>query len=170
MKLLFLGVSSALAIGEKQFQSNMLIETDSKRRILIDCGTDIRHSLFEQGFNYTNIDAIYVSHLHADHVGGLEWLGFSKFFMDKKKPALYISPDQRDRLWNNVLSGGMTCLEDSDATLSTYFDVMPVENLCFTWENHTFRLIKIRHYYNHNQLLPSYGLLIKGNPTFARNI
>ena len=27
------------------------------------------------GLGYADIDAVYISHLHADHVGGLEWLG-----------------------------------------------------------------------------------------------
>ena len=72
--------------------------------MLIDCGSDIKHSLFEQGLSHTDIDAVYISHLHADHVGGLEWLGFSKLFNDKKKPKLYISPKLQTELWNNVLS------------------------------------------------------------------
>ena len=98
MKLLFLGVSSALSVGDKKYQSNMLIKSSTNRHLLIDCGTDIRHSLYEQGVSHSTIDAVYISHLHADHVGGLEWLSFSKVFIDHKKPGLYISPDQRDKL------------------------------------------------------------------------
>ncbi len=107
MKLLFLGVFSAFSVGDKKYQSNMLIESSTGKRMLVDCGTDIRHSLYEQGLTHSTIDAVYISHLHADHVGGLEWLGFSKVSFDKKKSKLYISPDQQEKLWNNVLSGGM---------------------------------------------------------------
>lgn len=163
MKLLFLGVSSALSVGDKKFQSNMLIESESGRKMLIDCGSDIRHSLHALGYSYTDIDAIYISHLHADHTGGLEWLGFSKLFMEQKKPALYISPDQRDKLWNNVLSGGMASLENIPATLSTFFEVQPISDYCFTWEKHSFQLVKTYHTINNHELLPSYGLLIQGD-------
>ncbi|HBI22164.1 MAG TPA: MBL fold hydrolase [Legionella sp.] len=162
MKLLFLGVSSALVVGEKKFQSNMLIESMSGRKMLIDCGTDVRHSLYEQGIHHGDIDAVYVSHLHADHVGGLEWLGFSKFFIDKKRPELYISPDQQDKLWSNVLSGGMSSLENVDVNLSTYFDVRPIDDLSFMWEKCRFQLIAVYHSIHHHERLPCYGLLISG--------
>ncbi len=163
MKLLFLGVFSALMVGDKKYQSNMLIESKSGRKMLVDCGSDIRHSLYEQGFNHGEIDAVYISHLHADHVGGLEWLGFARYFIDHKKPAFYISPDQRDTLWNNVLSGGMSSLENEAVSLSTWFDVQPIRDLCFSWEKHPFQLIKIPHSINNYVHLPAYGLLIKGD-------
>lgn len=163
MKLLFLGVSSALSVGDMRYQSNMLIKSSTDRQMLIDCGTDIRHSLYEQGFTHSTIDAVYISHLHADHVGGLEWLSFSKVFVDHKKPELYISSDQQDKLWNNVLSGGMSSLENVESTLSTWFDVQSISDLRFTWETYPFRLIKIPHSISNQKYLPAYGLLIKGD-------
>ena len=163
MKLLFLGVSSALSVGEKKYQSNMLIKSSTDRQMLIDCGTDVRHSLYEQGVTHSTIDAVYISHLHADHVGGLEWLSFSKVFIDHKKTELYISQDQQDKLWNNVLSGGMSSLENEQATLSTWFDVHGINDLHFTWEKHSFRLIKIPHSISNREYLPAYGLLIRGD-------
>ncbi len=163
MKILFLGVSSSLTVGDKKFQSNMLLESTDGHKMLIDCGTDIRHSLLEQGVSHADIDAVYISHLHADHVGGLEWLGFSKLFIDKIRPALYISPDQRNKLWNNVLSGGMSTLENQAANLASFFDVQSVDQQCFKWENHVFQLIKTEHSMNNGVLLPAYGLLVTGD-------
>ncbi|MCH9757074.1 MAG: MBL fold metallo-hydrolase [Gammaproteobacteria bacterium] len=160
MKLIFLGVSSALTTGDKTYQSNMVLKSESGRNLLIDCGSDIKHSLFEQGMSYTDIDAVYISHLHADHVGGLEWLGFSKLFKDKKKPKLYISPKLQTGLWNNVLSGGMSSLEQEEATLSSYFDIQPLHNHQFVWEKHTFKLIDVFHSISNHKRLPSFGLLI----------
>lgn len=162
MRLKFLGVSSALSVGYKKFHSNMIIQSDSASKILVDCGGDIRHSLFEQGYAATDIDAAYISHLHADHVGGLEWLAFSKYFIEKKLLNLYVSDDQSDRLWNNVLSGGMSTLEEKEASLDTFFNMQPINDFAFNWEGVYFQLIKVPHSYNHQQLLPSYGLLING--------
>jgi ribonuclease BN (tRNA processing enzyme) len=140
----------------------MLIESSSGKKMLIDCGTDVRHSLFAQGYMHGHIDAVYVSHLHSDHTGGLEWLGFSKWFVDKQKPSFYISVDQVDEVWNQVLQGGMSSLEDQEANLSSYFQIEPIENNRFIWENYTFQLIKTNHMYSNGQLKPSYGLLISG--------
>jgi ribonuclease BN (tRNA processing enzyme) len=161
VKLLFLGVLAAFSVGDKSFQSNMLIENESGSKLLIDCGSDARLSLFAQGYGHNDIDAVYISHLHSDHVGGLEWLGFTKRFIDSQKPRLYISADQIDKLWKNVLSGGMSSLEGEEATLSTYFDVKAISNGYFIWENYLFELIKTHHYICNREILPSYGLLIQ---------
>lgn len=160
MKLLFLGASSAFAVQRGHFQSNMVIFSESGRKLLIDCGTDIRHSLYAQNLTHSDIDAVYISHLHADHAGGLEWLGFTRYFRDEQRPALYISGDQRRKLWTNLLSAGMSSLEEKAATLKTYFDVMSIRDRCFRWENYHFQLIRTPHAISNGKPLPSYGLVI----------
>jgi ribonuclease BN (tRNA processing enzyme) len=162
MKLLFLGVSAAFSVGDNVFQSNMLIESDSGYKLLIDCGSDARHSLFAEGYTFSDIDAVYISHLHSDHCGGLEWLGFSKNFIDGKKTKLFISYDQTDRLWNNVLSGGMCSIEDKQASLASFFDIKSIHNR-FTWENYHFQLVRTIHSISNGEIMPSYGLFITTN-------
>ncbi len=161
MKLTFLGVASALSVGYKNFHSNMLLEAEDGKALLIDCGGDVRHALYELGYDPQIVSAVYLSHLHADHVGGMEWLGFAKFFIEQKKLPLYISSDQKTRLWNNVLSGGMSTLEETDANLETFFKVADLADGQFEWNNVLCKLIKVPHTYSNYQLLPSYGLLIK---------
>src|SRR5215813_8474415 len=72
MKLTFIGTGSAFTMDN--FQSNMLLE-DSGKRLLIDAGGDVRFALAKVGLGAKDIDALYISHLHADHIGGIEWLG-----------------------------------------------------------------------------------------------
>ena len=164
MELTFLGVSSALSIGEKLFQSNMLIKSLSGKYLLIDCGTDIKHSLNEQKISSESIDAVYVSHLHSDHTGGLEWLGFSALFQqNSKRPKLYIDTLLEKALWDNVLSGGMSSIEEEKAFLSTYFDVQTIINKQFVWEGYKFELIQVVHSIDNHQQLPCFGLIIYGD-------
>lgn len=165
MKLLFLGASSAFAVLRGNFQSNMVIISESGRKLLIDCGTDIRHSLYAQNLTHSDIDAVYISHLHADHTGGLEWFGFTSYFLGKRRPALYISGDQRRKLWFNLLSAGMSSLENELATLRTYFNIMPIRKNQFRWENYHFQLIRTPHTISNGQCLPSYGLMISTRQT-----
>lgn len=100
MKVTALGVNSAFAVGEvlslpgegpikkayvPKFQSNFLLEFDIGKekpyRFLFDMGSDIRHSLlYSAGLKVGDIDAIYVSHCHADHTGGIEGIALSTFF------------------------------------------------------------------------------------------
>ncbi len=91
-KLIFLGSGSAFTIGVDNFQSNMLLVSDQRNKLLIDCGSDIRFSLYKAGFSHLDITDIYISHIHSDHTGGLEDIGFNtKFDSRCNKPNLYLS-------------------------------------------------------------------------------
>lgn len=165
MKLTFLGTGSAFTVKEN-FQSNMLLEDDNGNRFLIDCGSDARHSLYKLGLQYSDIHDVYISHTHADHAGGLEWLGFThKFDPSCSKPNLYISEFLVDKLWDNTLSGGMRSIKEHPCTLETYFNVHGIKNdvNTFTWNNITFNLIKVIHIYDHEDLVPCYGVFFELN-------
>ncbi len=162
MKITFLGVSSAFEVGDGVYQTNMMIESGSSKKMLIDCGSDIRHSLFHIGYSHHDIEAVYISHLHADHVGGLEWLALNNYFVNHKRALLFISQDQEKALWDHVLSGGLSCIQGKKAELATFFKVVSINHLNFSWENIPFRLVKTCHSYDDTRLLPSYGLIVEG--------
>ncbi|MGH2415348.1 MAG: MBL fold metallo-hydrolase [Microcystaceae cyanobacterium] len=170
MKLLFLGSGSAFTVGADNFQSNMLLISEQGDKLLIDCGSDIRFSLYEAGFSYLDISDIYISHLHSDHVGGLEYIGLTtKFDSRCQKPKLYLSKDIASELWEGTLSGGMKSLEGDIADLHTFFEVHSIKaNGYFVWQNITFNLIKVIHINNGYFLMPAYGLFfeIEGNKIF----
>lgn len=159
-KLIFLGSGSAFTVGTDNFQSNMLIVSDSGRKLLVDAGSDLRFSLNAAGFSYRDITDVYISHLHADHAGGLEFLGFStKFDPRCNSPNLYLSKELADELWTRTLSGGMRSIEGDITDLNTFFRVHKVErNSYFTWENIKFHLIKVIHVDNGYFVMPTYGL------------
>lgn len=163
MKLIFLGSGSAANIGNHNFHSNMLLVNDRQKTLLIDCGSDLRHALYERGLSYKDISDIYISHLHADHTGGLEILAFStKFDPDyQTKPKLYLSDALVEPLWNTVLSGGLSSLEGDIATLSTYFEVHAIKNNVFLWQSLEIHLIKTLHVMSGNVFMPSFGLTFK---------
>lgn len=159
MKLKFLGTGSAFTMTNRQ--SNMVLSYQNKN-LLIDCGTDIRHSMDQAGMSHLDIDAVYISHLHADHAGGLEWLGFMTYFDPRYKgrPKLYISEYLYDDLWNSCLKAGMGSLEGSVATLETYFEPIVVpKNELFTWRSKSFRLVQTVHIVNGFTIEPSFGML-----------
>lgn len=165
MKLIFLGSGSAFTVGDNNYHSNMLLENESGQRLLIDCGSDARFALYELGLTYRDIHDVYISHLHADHVGGLEWLAFTtKFNANCKKPNLYISANLVESLWENVLSGGLKSLQTVTADLSSYFEVHPIkEGNHFSWQNLELQLIQTIHVESEFTLVPSYGLLFTAN-------
>lgn len=72
---------------QPRWQSNFLLEfqrpgkvRDNVYRLVLDCGGDIRHSLAGVGLKLSDIDAWYISHPHADHIGGIEGAALSSLF------------------------------------------------------------------------------------------
>lgn len=89
MKLTFLGTGTSIgspSIGcqcdvcrstdphDKRLRSSALLETDAadgrSLRVLIDCGPDFRQQILTQKFG--KIDAVLLTHIHYDHVAGLD--------------------------------------------------------------------------------------------------
>lgn len=164
MKLIFLGTGSAFTIGDGNYQSNLLLESDTGKRLLIDCGSDARHGLYEQGFTYKDIHDVYISHLHADHVGGLEWLALTtKYDPECHQVCLHLGEPLISMLWNGVLSGGLNpCGENID--LLDFFAVESIPpNGKFVWENIQFQIVPTFHIACKERAMPSYGLFIRSS-------
>lgn len=162
-KLLFLGSGSAFTLNADNFQSNMFLISENQEKFLIDCGTDIRFSLDSAGFSIKDVTDIYISHLHADHVGGLEYIAFnSRYNCNACTPNLYVSEDIVKSLWENSLSGGLRYLEGEIGTLESFFNVHTIDpEGIFMWEGITFQIIKTLHVKSSNGIMPSYGLFFE---------
>jgi len=163
MRLLFLGSGSAYTVGEDNFQSNMLLVSDAGQRLLIDCGTDIRWSLPKQGLSYLDITDIYISHLHSDHAGGLESIGFQRKFDPRcSLPRLYVEASLADPLWEHCLRGGMGVISETETTLETFFDVHPVSvHKPFEWDGARLEPVAMIHVSSPRVSAHSYGLVIE---------
>jgi len=82
--------SSEVAYYPK-WQSNFLLEFEKPEggfyRLIVDFGSDFRHSLKGIGFSLEDIDGYYCSHPHADHIGGIEGIGLSHIFNPFFRPG-----------------------------------------------------------------------------------
>ena len=162
MKLIFAGVGSAFA-SDEFYQTNAVFtnERDGKH-LLIDCGSDARFSLPKIGVEPKDIERVYISHLHADHVGGLEWLGFiTRFNPVLGRMKLHAASDILRNLWYSTLRGGMESLQGEVATLESYFDPIPLyPNDDFRWANAIFTPVQTIHIVSGHVFMHSYGLMI----------
>ena len=162
-KLTFLGSGSAFTVGDDNYQSNLLLESPSGKKLLIDCGSDVRFPLHKLGVKATDLDAVYISHLHADHIGGLEWLALStKFAPGAKRPKLIASESIVGPLWTTSLSGGLGTLEGVIANIETFFELHPVDKAGrFEWEGIPFQMVQVVHFFDGFKFSPSFGLMFK---------
>lgn len=167
MELQFLGSGSAFTVNQENYNSNMLLTASSGRKLLIDCGSDARHALHALGYSHRDVDDVYISHLHADHAGGLEWLGITRLFDPgcHKKPRLYAHASVMGRLWENTLLGGMGTIQKKEATLATYFDPVSISsNVPLMWEGVAFNLVQTLHVMHGYKIMPTYGLFFQCAP------
>jgi len=84
MRVHFLGCGDAFGSGGRS-QSAYLVEA-SDRLFLLDCGPTTLLNMKKAGIDPRRLDAIFVSHLHGDHYGGLPF-----FFLE------YLHESPRDR-------------------------------------------------------------------------
>jgi ribonuclease BN (tRNA processing enzyme) len=161
MKIKFLGTGSAFTL--KNYQSNMIIE-QNRKRLLLDAGGDIRFSLRDAGLSYKDLDAIYISHLHADHSNGIEYIGFCSYFdpsMKDKKIKLFGSGELLRQGWENTWKGGLESIQGKLLSLEDFFTVNHIwKNASFTWEDIKFTPIQSVHIVNGFCIVPCYGLMI----------
>jgi ribonuclease BN (tRNA processing enzyme) len=162
VSLTFAGVGSAFTI--ENYQSMMLLEVDDGSRLLIDCGSDARIALHNlgEGLGHKDIAGVYISHAHADHAGGLEWLGFYTYFdPTTDKIPLYANTRLTDQLWDHTLKGGMGSVQGKITVFDDFFETLPVEpNGHFYWGPCKLQLIETVHVMNGYEIVPSYGLMM----------
>lgn len=166
MKLTFIGCGSAF--NKVQGQNNMILEADNGKKMLIDCGSYCCQALNEMGIKESDyadyFDAIYISHAHGDHAGGIEEIAFCTYFNPAAgKIKLYCVNELMGKLWCNTLQGALASLEGKVMHLKDYFDCKPVIcNEGFIWEGLRIQTIQMVHFMNGFEITPSYGLLVSG--------
>src|SRR5690606_38979954 len=94
-----------------------------ERKLLVDAGTTLRYSLKEAGYEETDITDVIITHLHSDHVGGLEEFAQRCKWIHNHKPNLWARGRMMDELEEVVGKGLFT----DGLTLDDYFNVHTVE-------------------------------------------
>src|SRR5215210_4168500 len=71
--------------------------------LLLDCSAAAVHRMAQEGLDWVNLDAIWVSHFHLDHVGGLAPFLFGTKHAPqtqvRRKPLTVYGPHGLDKLF-----------------------------------------------------------------------
>ena len=108
MKLHILGCGDAFGSGGRN-QSGYLVETNDGS-FLLDCGPTTLLAMKRAGLAPQQLNAIFLSHLHGDHFGGIPF--FLLEFLYQKPPDRPLTiagpPGTQDRVWQlfSIMYGG----------------------------------------------------------------
>jgi ribonuclease BN (tRNA processing enzyme) len=69
MKLTILGSGTSVP-HPKRSSSGFWLETENGT-LLLDCSASAVHRMAQENLDWANLDAIWISHFHLDHIGGL---------------------------------------------------------------------------------------------------
>jgi ribonuclease BN (tRNA processing enzyme) len=128
-----LGVGDTFS--ERHTSSALLLECDDFR-LAIDC-PDLYRSVLRKAsersgreLSLSSIDHVLITHVHGDHMNGLEGVAFYKHFAEGKRVKLVTSNEVKSTLWDERLKASMGALwngrEFREMTFDSYFEHVPL--------------------------------------------
>jgi len=104
MKLVILGSGTSVPHARRASAANW-IETKSGT-LLLDISADSAHRMAEEHLDWPNLDAIWISHFHLDHMGGLTPFLFSTKWAPqtrtRTKPLKVFGPTGLRKIFNAI--------------------------------------------------------------------
>jgi len=93
MKVIFLGTGEAF---DENYLNNSSLVVAGKTNLLLDCGMTTPYQLWKYDDNQNLLDAVYISHSHADHYFGLPALLTRMWEEKRKKPFAIVCRRKED--------------------------------------------------------------------------
>lgn len=120
LSCLFTGVGSAFS--KRHYQTNLLV-IKGDDHVMVDCGSRTPQALHELGVSITDIENFFITHSHADHIGGLEEAMLMGRYVARKKPNIHIPEKYQRILWDMSLKGGGSFNERHDGKNLAFEDL-----------------------------------------------
>jgi len=118
----FAGCGDAFGSGGR-FQACIHLRLETGEAVLLDCGATSLTALRQAGLDPGEIGAVFVSHLHGDHFGGLPFLILDGQFSGRTAPLPIAGPPGTQQR----LTEAMECLFPGSAQIRRRFDVTVTE-------------------------------------------
>lgn len=124
-RLVLLGTKGGPAVRRGSAMPTSSLLELAGRRIVVDCGIGVTRALAEAGAPLTEIDAVFVSHLHSDHVLELGPLLHTAWTTGRKAPVAVFGPEGTEA----YLDGFMASMAYDNAIRVADEGRVPLESL-----------------------------------------
>jgi ribonuclease BN (tRNA processing enzyme) len=131
--VIVLGVGDTFS--ERHHSSALLLQCDGFR-LAIDCPDMYRGVLKDASdktgtaLSLSDIEHVLITHVHGDHMNGLEGVAFYKHFVDQQRLKLITAPEVRETIWEQRLKASMSALwngsEHRTLGFDDYFEYVPL--------------------------------------------
>lgn len=161
MKIFILDTGDAFATN--RFNTCFIVQDKNGANLAIECPHPymkiVKQNSRREFPKLEDIDHVFITHLHADHFGGLETLAFYKKFVEGKRLGLYLNADD-DESARSMLKPSMGTMFDgkdiSQVPFEFYFNRIVVrEDLSAGFGDFEIQIKKTKHY------IPSCAVMIK---------
>jgi ribonuclease BN (tRNA processing enzyme) len=133
LRVVVLGVGDTFS--ERHHSTAFLVEYDGFW-LAVDCPDQYRGVLRDAAeasglaLSLSSIRHVLITHVHGDHMNGLEGVAFYKHFVDRERVQLVTSPEVRGNIWDERLKASMSVLFDGtgyrELGFDDYFEHVPL--------------------------------------------
>ena len=131
-------LGTGAAVSDAHRTTTMLAFADQDSTLLVDCGGDAIQRLLQAGLDPDSIEALIVTHEHADHVSGFPLLMEKLWLLGRRRPlpVVGIAPalDQARRCFAAFDTSGWDGLPEID------WREVPQEEDARAWEDECWRV------------------------------
>ena len=124
LSVFFIGTGSAFS---KTMSQNNLLVIKGNDHLLIDCGLKCFQTLHNLGVGCSDIRNIFITHSHADHIGGMEEIMMVGRYLSHRPANLIIDQKYESILWNESLKGGSAYSEVRNGKNLTLRDFVTIQ-------------------------------------------
>lgn len=160
--LILLGTGCPSPSSLRYGPSTLLIHNE--KNYLFDCGSGVTQRLSEVGIKSSEIDVVFITHLHSDHIMDLYQLYISGWHQGRNTKFRVIGPKGIKSFFNNILKAfeqelkGRVQWEKRPNIEGLNFDITEIDSsFLFSTDGLVVKPFEVDHY----PVVPAYGYQIK---------
>ncbi len=149
-RLVLLGVKGGPSVRAKgAMPTASLLELDG-RRIVVDCGLGVTRGLVEAGVSLRDLDAIFLTHLHSDHLLELGPLVHTAWVTGLQTPVQIYGPQGTQGYWNGFMASmaydnHLRVVDDGRVPLETLVQITEVDEGAIAFDGLAVRALRVKH-------------------------